>query len=259
MRPHRFFAAVVGAGLLAGCTSSADLATDLGDLSSAYLIIDLSTGSRSTANTVSDLSTNAAYRDNLLVFRRVTDGANQSWLGVFEVTQAQWSRLANGATPWTTVPSAQVGTSAISATMPAFNLSYEDITAGLALWNAGRTLQFAVPTDAEWSAAAGSATWAWGASGDRATVEANAAVFETQDGTVGPHAVGERAANARGFYDLAGNVWEWTSPGTYIHGGSWHDPLSAAMSANHVGVIDGGIMSATEHALIGVRLAVRLP
>lgn len=267
MHPIRSFLTVTSmliaicglAGVQTSCTSSAGLANDLGDISSAYLVLDLSNGSRKTANTVDDLATNPAYRDQQMVFRRVFLGASQSWLGVFEVTQGQWSRLAAGTTPWTTIPTAQVGSAAIGTAMPAFNLSYEDIAAALSTWNTSRSLRLTVPTDSQWNAAAGSGTWSWGNANDRATIEGNAAVFETQDGTTGPRSVGDRSGNALGFYDLSGNVWEWTSPGIAIRGGSWHDPLTAAALTNRVGIADGNIDSLTAHALIGVRLAVELP
>ena len=247
------------AAVQTSCTSSADLANDLGDISSAYLVLDLTSGSRKTANTVDDLATNPAYRDQQMVFRRVIQGTSQSWMGVFEVTQGQWSRLAAGATPWTLIPAAQVGSAAIATGLPAFNLSYVDITTALSTWNASRSLHLVVPTDSQWNAAAGTGTYSWGNTSDRASVETQAAVFETQDGTIGPRAVGDRAANGLGFYDLSGNVWEWTAPGLVIRGGSWHDPLAAAALTNRVGIADGNIDSLTAHALIGVRLAVELP
>ena len=160
---------------------------------------------------------------------------------------------------WTTISTAQVGSAAIGTGLPAFNLSYENISTALSSWNTSRSLRLIVPTDSLWNAAAGSGTWSWGNANDRATIEAHAAVFETQDGTTGPRAVGDRAVNALGFYDLSGNVWEWTAPGVVIRGGSWHDPLAAAALTNRVGIADGNIDSLTAHALIGVRLAVELP
>ena len=263
MRIRTLSAAVLTLALL-GCSSSDELVADIGDLSSNYLILDLTSGTRTTASAVPDLATNSAYRDDQMVFRRVEVGSGAAWVAVFEATQGQWTRIA-GTTPWTAIPSALVGKAAVGPALPAFNISYEDVAAGIGGWNAGRSLRLDVPTDSEWNAAAGSAIWSWGSAGDRPTVEANAVVYETavlykaQDGTTGPLAVGAKAANARGFYDLTGNLWEWTLPGAAVRGGSWHDPLSAAITANRVGVQDGGIVSLSSHALVGVRLAVRLP
>jgi formylglycine-generating enzyme required for sulfatase activity len=243
---------------LFGCSGSSELATDIGELSSNYLILDLTTGARSTASSIPDLTTNAAYRDGQMVFRRVEVGSGAAWLAVFEVTQGQWARIGGG-TPWTAISKSLVGASAIAPGLPAFNISYEDVAVGLGAWNAGRGVRLEVPTEREWNAAAGTAIWPWGATSDRTSVEANAAVYETQDGVIGPRPVGSKAANPLGFYDLAGNIWEWTSPGAAVRGGSWHDPVIAAATANRISAQDGGIDGLSSHALIGVRLAARLP
>ena len=269
--------------LLAGCTAgvgslgtdkSGELGTTVGNSLASYQVIDLASGAVTQRDSIADLATNDAYRTTSLVFRRIDGGSYQVgaaagelgaqsdeaqntrtvehfYIGVFEVTQAQWQRLSTlagaASTPWTAVTPSSVAGGA-SADLPAYGVSQQVATQLLAQvpWH-----NLALPSALQWEVAArGGATtaFAWGAQTDEATVAPRALVAETNGGATGPEAVGALLPNSFGLYDMHGNVWELTGDG-FIHGGSWHDTVIQARSANRV-----ALDPTTPHALVGVRL-----
>jgi formylglycine-generating enzyme required for sulfatase activity len=90
-----------------------------------------------------------------------------------------------------------------------------------------------LPTSAEWSAAAGPATWPWGDSFD--VERCNCA--EAGWGWTTPVDAHPGGAAACGAQDLAGNVWEWV----------------ADTRADGWGVLRGGSYLDTEHGVASVR------
>lgn len=273
--PHAIilpYLVVAGTLLLPGCggiNADASLGDDgtgaiadsIAESSAPYVLLDLASGARRTAMELPDLATNARYRNDTMVFRRVGGLDNGYLLGVFEVTQGQWQAIAPAASPlWAGVDPAVVGNGAVAVDRPAFNLSNEDILTGLAGYNAGKEATLGLPSDAQWQhacAAGGDGTWSWGDARDRATILTHALVAETRTGP-GPGAVGSLAANPWGFHDMHGNVWEWTGAGdgAHLRGGSWHDAVTLARTANVVDDGDG-VVSSTRHALAGLRLVLR--
>ena len=266
---------------LAGCGGggTSQLSTDVGTVNADFQVIEIATGVRQSRSAVPDLATNAAYKTTHLVFRAVAAGTTtigqtagsfgaqtgdgesatsatlpRFYVGVFEVTQGQWSRLG-GSDTWTAVTTTLVGPSAVVAEKPAFGLSWSGITTTLSAYNSGKTISLALPSDAQWEKAcrAGSSSlFAWGDARDDATVTTYAQVWETSAGALGPRAVGSKTANAGILYDMHGNVWEWTSS-QYVRGGSWRDTLPQARAANrHDLDID------TNHPLVGARLVLSL-
>ena len=245
-----------------------------------YAILDLASGQVEVATVVPNLASDNAYRTSKMVFRSIdasvaTIGAsggigdqsdetrssvsvNRYWLGVFEVTQAQWRTLSGGSEPWTAAPAALLGPAATSAATkdqtPAVEIS--SVSAASVAGSAGTRMghALALPTPAQWEVAcrAGSTgSYSWGDSLDESVMRAHAVVSEVRDSVDGARPVGGRSANAFGFYDMHGNAWEFTSDGV-LRGGSWRDTVTQARCANRGSSLD----SRSSHVLVGFRLVL---
>jgi formylglycine-generating enzyme required for sulfatase activity len=243
--------------LVAGCGSDGSLQEAADRQFGTYAIIDLDTGETTYRADATALGRPEAIRDRFLVLRRLPSGTYPTgiptgsgiagdadeapstervgmiFIGIFECTRAQWQRL--GGEPVTGDGRPQTG-----ATLP-------EIRSRLAALSqrVGRGIR--LPTDAEWEAAA-RATDSGGdagvkpATGKAALVRESALLGSTP--VSGPQTVGSRAPTGLGFYDLIGNVWEWTATGAtegldvngfaHLRGGSWSDTLATARASNLV-------------------------
>ncbi len=262
-------AVIAGCGPSTGGSTTGELTNAVGLTTSDYAVLDLASGRVSYLAAIPDLQGNTAYRDNLLVFRRVGTGSSQTLIGVFELTQAQWRRIDPlASTPWTDVPTVVVPATAYGDTYPAFNLMADDLSTALVAFAPAGGARLGIPTLAQWQTAVGTGSgYTWGAQADRADLVAQAVVRETvltgarlaagttQIDAGGPAQVASRSANRFGIYDLHGNVWEWVAAGTAVRGGSWYDPASLARVDASAGAAQG-LRSDVDHALIGARLVL---
>jgi hypothetical protein len=257
-------------------SGTVDVNTAVGIVLDDWLVVDLANGVISPQRAVPDLATNPAYRDRLMVFRRIHSGlanlgapAGQRWaqadetatitdagayfIGALKVTRAQWRRIAYSE-PWNAVtPAALAGPN--DDTLPACGLSLEALEAACAGWTRGSG-RLQIPSEAQWEIAARGDTttrFSWGDATDESVVSQYAVVRQTAGGIPGPRPVGQLRPNPFGLYDVHGNLWDWTSAST-LRGGSWNDVLPLARSANRI-YLD----RITPHALAGARLVFRPP
>ena len=236
-----------------------------------YCVIDLSGGANATNYPVAYLATEPsegfnvdAYKTTKLVLRRLAAGSfimgdNQAdethrvtltkpfYMGLFEVTQKQWS-LVMGSNPCSSTSYGK------GDTYPVHYVSYNmirgsssgagwpessavDATSFLGKLQAKTGLNVDLPTEAQWEYAcrAGTATtYYWGNS-----MDGNYAWYSSNSGSKA-HPAGGKTPNAWGLYDMTGNVWEWcldwygslaygmdpkgssSGSGRVLRGGSWY-------------------------------------
>ena len=276
---------------LVGCSGTPNGGNPSGGVTDAvsiftapYVVLDLATGTLENRAAIPDLTSNSLWRTSKLVFHRLpsssgTVGAASADLGtdlgdapatgltvgatfmaVFETTQQQWTTLG-GSAAWLDPEIRAAGGDIVAAGAPAYGISWTAANELCTSYSAGRSFHVALPNSAAWELACrsgnGGGWFSWGNAMDEATVRSYAAVFETQSGMAGPRqADGSRLANAFGYYDLHGNVWEWLAEKDsfgdgLICGGSWNDSVPLARCSNRI-----SLDPQVTHPLIGVRLVL---
>jgi formylglycine-generating enzyme required for sulfatase activity len=145
---------------------------------------------------------------------------NSFYLGRYEVTQAQWtarmgSNPSNFQNASPEVPADQV------SKRPVERVSWDTVEGYLSATG------FRLPTEAEWEYAcrAGTQTPFYNGSTDDSTVGTLAWYSPNSGGQTRP--VGGKLANAFGFHDMLGNVWEWVN--------DWYGGYTADAQTNPAG------------------------
>jgi formylglycine-generating enzyme required for sulfatase activity len=166
------------------------------------------------------------------------------YLGKYEVTQAQYEAVMTGntdslsATPseWPNNPN-----------RPVEKVSWADAQIFLTRLNAQQSANipagwaYVLPTESQWEYAcrAGTTTaYSWGATIASSNANYNwDGAYNTGVDFKQTRDVGQYAANPWGFFDMHGNVWEWTADwygATYPTGNPVVDPTGEASGSNRV-------------------------
>jgi formylglycine-generating enzyme required for sulfatase activity len=167
--------------------------------------------------------------------------SNGFYLGKYEVTQAQYEAVMTGNTETNSsghVISATPSEWPNNPNRPVEKVSWDDVQVFLTRLNAQEAgnipagWAYVLPTEAQWEYAcrAGTTTaYSWGDTITSEDANYNNTIAQTTD-------VGQYSANPWGFFDMHGNVWEWTADagGTYASGAQT-DPFNAgAPGSNRV-------------------------
>jgi hypothetical protein len=166
---------------------------------------------------------------------------NGSWMGKYEVTQAQWQAVMGNN------PSSfkECGDNC-----PVEYVSWDDVQIYIQKLNEKTGKTYRLPTEEEWFAAcqAGQTTEYCGSN--------NADEVAWYDGN-STHPVGQKTDNGWGLHDMSGNVWEWTSSlydnehdWRVLRGGSWYSGPQYLRSAGR-----GDSPPAYRYYFLGFRLS----
>ena len=173
--------------------------------------------------------------------------SNGFYLGKYEVTQAQYEAVMTGNSDGL---SATPSNFASNPNRPVEKVSWDDIQKFLTRLNAQEAgnipagWAYVLPTEAQWEYAcrAGTTTaYSWGDTITSEDANYNQTIGQTTD-------VGQYSANPWGFFDMHGNVWEWTSDWLwYLCNGALTDPFNAGASGSGRVLRGGSVDDAGTH------------
>jgi hypothetical protein len=261
------FALMVVAGCGGSSNGGPQDALSLG--TAGWVVLDLDTREIRYLADVPEANVDPLYRTQKMIFRRVRTGGGDIFVAQYEVTQRQWDLLGAGPLqPWLDVDPAVCRALPADEGRPAYNLSHLAVMDALTAFTLPGGARLDLPTASEWTAACGvTSGWWWGQTSSDSQIKANAVVRESVISDArppdehgvdngGPLAVGSKAANRWGLYDVLGNVWEWTREGTEVRGGSWYDGIQTCRAEMKAGAANG-IADWIDYALVGARPVLR--
>jgi sulfatase modifying factor 1 len=156
------------------------------------------------------------------------------YIGKYEVTQAQWTRVMNNN------PSVFLGPDA--ERHPVDNVTWDAAQEFIRKLNAlERTSAYRLPSEFEWEYAARA-----GGEGDIPWTEIRQQAIAGYNTYTSTHRVGAKKPNAWGVYDMLGNVWEWVDD--FYNERIFADPTPPKDGRQHV-LKGGGFVADVKNAI----------